>query len=65
MARVIFQAQIHNTFDCEAWVEIPDLCLQHCVLDDFKSHPQWRRVISSLEIDDVLAGHIKKLFGEV
>ncbi|HGY0992995.1 TPA: hypothetical protein ACNU17_002175 [Aeromonas salmonicida subsp. pectinolytica] len=69
MARVIFQAQVNSTPNGESlcllkWIEIPQLCRQHCVLDEFKSHTQWRKIISTSEIDDALEEHIKSLFGE-
>jgi hypothetical protein len=63
MVRVIFQAKVHTTVDCGGWVEVPHLCLQHCVVEDFKAHPSLRRVISSLELDEILEDHTNRLFG--
>lgn len=64
MVRVIFQAKIHTTVDSGSWVEVPHLCLQHCVMEDFKVHPSWRRAISSLELDETLEAHTNRLFGD-
>lgn len=63
MVRVIFQAKVHTTVDSGEWVEVPHLCLQHCFLADFKAHPSWRKLISSLELDETLEEHTTRLFG--
>ncbi|HHQ4568964.1 TPA: hypothetical protein ACSP2E_004358 [Aeromonas hydrophila] len=63
MVRVIFQAKVHTTVDCSRWVEVPRLCLQHCVVEDFKAHPSWRKAISSLELDGILEEYTNRLFG--
>ncbi len=63
MVRVIFQAKVHTTVDCGGWVEVPNLFLQHCVVEDFKAHPSWRRTISSFELDEILEEHTTRLFG--
>jgi hypothetical protein len=65
MVRVIFQAKIHTTVDSGRWVEVPRLCLQHCVVEDFKAHHNWRKVISSLKLDEILEEHTNRLFGGV
>ncbi len=64
MVRVIFQAKIHTTVDSSRWVEVPRLCLQHCVVEDFKAHSSWRKLISSLELDETLEAHTNRLFGD-
>ncbi len=64
MVRVIFQAKVHTSVDSGGWVEVPHLCLQHCLIEDFKAHPRWRRSISSLELDEILEQHTTRLFGE-
>lgn len=64
MVRVIFQAKIHTTIDSDGWVEVPHLCLQHCVLEDFKAHNSWKKLISSLELDETLEEHSNRLFGD-
>lgn len=64
MVRVIFQAKVHTTIDSDGWVEVPHLCLQHCVLEDFKAHTSWRKLISSLELDETLEAYTNRLFGD-
>ena len=64
MVRVIFQAKVHTSVDYGGWVEVPHLCLQHCVVGDFKAHPDWRKAISSLELDETLEAHTNRLFGD-
>ncbi len=64
MVRVIFQAKVHTSVDSGRWVEVPRLCLQHCVVEDFKAHTSWRKLISSLELDETLEAHTNRLFGD-
>ena len=64
MVRVIFQAKVHTSVDSGRWVEVPRLCLQHCIVEDFKAHPDWRKAISSLELDETLEAHTNRFFGD-
>jgi hypothetical protein len=62
MVRVIFQANIHTTVDNSMWVEAPRLCLQYCVVEDFKSDPEWRALLFSSALDEVLEAYTSRLF---